>query len=126
MDDRSPTRRQRGTARSSETQGMCRFLTIFRGGTVTDVAPDPQHGRFDATVFLFTCIILAPIAALGMMVLQGTVFQLSRRAGVPDGFTIVFVSAAIGALAWTQSELWVPRSLRLLGMIARAWVVSTT
>jgi len=95
---------------------------------------DPEHGRFDATVFLFTCIILTPIAALGlvlvvaisMMLLEGTVFQMSRQVGMPDGVTIVFVSAALVGLAWSQSQLWLPRSLRLLGTIARAWVVSTT
>ena len=95
---------------------------------------DPDHGRFDATVFLFTCIILTPIAALGllvvlaiaMMVLEATVFQFSRRIGMPDGVTVVFVGAMLVGLAWSHANLWLPRSLRLLGTIARAWVVSTT
>lgn len=95
---------------------------------------DPEQGRFDATVFLFTCIILAPIAALGlmlvaaigMMMLEGTVFQVSRRVGLPDKLTAVAVMAAAVGIAWSQAELWLPRSLRLLGTIARAWVVSTT
>lgn len=95
---------------------------------------DPQHGRFEASVFLFTCIILTPIAALGlvlvlaivMMLLEATVFQFSRRVGMPDGVTVVFVGATLVGLAWLHASLWVPRSLRLLGTIARAWVVSTT
>ena len=95
---------------------------------------DDATGRFDATVFLFTCIILAPIAGLAlilvlailMMALEGTVFQMSRRVGVPDGLTAVLVMGACAGLAWSQTELWLPRSIRLLGMIARAWVVSTT
>ena len=95
---------------------------------------DNATGRFDATVFLFTCIILAPIAGLALllvlaimlMALEGTVFQVSRRVGVPDGLTAVFVMGAGVGLAWSQTELWLPRSIRLIGMIARAWVVSTT
>jgi hypothetical protein len=95
---------------------------------------DNATGRFDATVFLFTCIILAPIAGLAMililaitlMALEGTVFQVSRRVGVPDGLTAVFVMGACVGLAWSHTELWLPRSIRLIGMIARAWVVSTT
>ena len=95
---------------------------------------DNATGRFDATVFLFTCIILAPIAGLALilvlaitlMALEGTVFQVSRRVGVPDGLTAVFVMGACVGLAWSQTDVWLPRSIRLIGMIARAWVVSTT
>lgn len=95
---------------------------------------DDAAGRFDATVFLFTCIILAPIAGLAMilvlaimlMALEGTVFQVSRRVGVPDGLTAVLVMGACVGLAWSQTDVWLPRSIRLIGMIARAWVVSTT
>jgi hypothetical protein len=95
---------------------------------------DSANGRFDATVFLFTCIILTPIAALGfvlvlgiaMMLLEATVFQFSRRVGMPDGLTVVFVGVALGGLAWMHTDLWLSRSLRLIGTIARAWVVSTT
>lgn len=95
---------------------------------------DPEQGRFDATVFLFTCIILAPITGLGlvlvaaiaMMLLECTVFQVSRRIGLPDKLTAVAVLASAVGIAWSQTELWLPRSMRLLGTIARAWVVSTT
>jgi hypothetical protein len=95
---------------------------------------DPSQGRFDATVFLFTCIILTPIATLAlalslaivMMTLEGTVFPLSRKVGLPDRVTVVFVTAVLVSLAWTRAELWLPRSLRLIGTIARAWVISST
>jgi hypothetical protein len=95
---------------------------------------DAAHGRFDAAVFLFTCIILAPIAGLAlvlvlaitMMLLEGTVFQVSRRVGLPDGLTFAVLSAGLIGLAWTHSNVWLPRSLRLIGTIARAWIVSTT
>ena len=91
-------------------------------------------GRFDATVFLFTCIILTPLVSIAMilvlsilvMMLEGTVFQMSRRVGLPDPLTAAFVSVAVVGFAWMYAELWVPRSMRLLGTIARAWVVSTT
>lgn len=95
---------------------------------------DPMHGKFDAAVFLFTCIILTPLLAIGlvlavgmvMMALEGTVFPLSRRIGVPDGLTVVLVTAVLAGVAWGNAELWLPRSLRLLGTIARAWMISTT
>jgi hypothetical protein len=95
---------------------------------------DSELGRFDATVFLFTCIILTPLVSVAlilmlamlMMALQVTVFQMSRRVGLPDRLTSAFVSVAAVGFAWTYSEFWVPRSMRLLGTIARAWVVSTT
>ena len=95
---------------------------------------DSPNGRFDATVFLFTCIILAPLVVLAvvlvmgiaMMAIEGTVFNVSRRMGLPDPLTAAFVTVAFVGFAWTYTELWLPRSIRLLGMIARAWVISTT
>jgi hypothetical protein len=91
-------------------------------------------GRFDATVFLFTCIILTPlltvalilVLSIALMMLEGTVFQVSRRVGMPDKLTGAFVTVALVGFAWTYAEMWLPRSIRLLGTIARAWVVSTT
>ena len=95
---------------------------------------DSETGRFDATVFLFTCIILTPLVTVAlilmlsimMMMLEGTVFQVSRRVGMPDALTAAFVSVTAVGVAWTYAELWLPRSIRFLGTIARAWVVSTT
>src|SRR5918995_2217471 len=95
---------------------------------------DSEMGRFDATVFLFTCIIVTPLIGLAlilvlaalMMALQVTVFQMGRRVGLPDVLTAAFVTVAAVSFAWSSSEMWVPRSIRLLGTIARAWVVSTT
>ena len=95
---------------------------------------DSETGRFDATVFLFTCIILTPLVTIAMilvlsiavMMIEGTVFQASRQFGLPDPLTAAFVSVGAVGFAWTYAELWLPRSLRLLGTIARAWVVSTT
>jgi hypothetical protein len=93
-----------------------------------------EMGRFDATVFLFTCIIVTPligvalilVLAMLMLGLQVTVFQMSRRVGLPDMLTSAFVTVAAVSFAWSHAEFWVPRSIRLLGTIARAWVVSTT
>jgi hypothetical protein len=95
---------------------------------------NPDSGRFDATVFLFTCIILAPLVVLAsvlilgvaMIMIEGTVFNVSRRIGLPDPLTAAFVTVTFVGFAWTYTELWLPRSINLLGMIARAWVISTT
>ena len=95
---------------------------------------NPDSGRFDATVFLFTCIILAPLVVLAsvlilgvaMIMVEGTVFNVSRRIGLPDPLTAAFVTVTFVGFAWTYTELWLPRSINLLGMIARAWVISTT
>jgi len=33
------------------------------------------------------------------------------------------VIVVVGIAAWTQSQLWLPRSLWFLGLLARAWKV---
>lgn len=101
---------------------------------VGDRFEDPDHGRFDATVFLFTCVLGTPLLlfALGLayflvhLMLEATVMPLGRRLGMPDGFVVATVMLTLLAVAYAKTELWLPRSLQLLGLIARAWVVSTT
>lgn len=101
---------------------------------VGDRFEDPDRGRFDATVFLFTSVLGAPLVlfALGLayfvvhLALEATVMPLGRRLGMPDAFVVAMVMMALVAVAYAKTELWLPRSLDLLGLIARAWVVSTT
>jgi hypothetical protein len=101
---------------------------------VGDRFDDPESGRFDATVFLFTCVLMAPFAVIAgglavavyHAVLEATVLPLGRRVGLPDGAVVSAVTLMVSGVAWVQAELWVPRSVSLLALIARAWVVSTT
>jgi hypothetical protein len=95
---------------------------------------DAEHGRFDATVFVFTAALAAPFVllallamlALGHLALEATVLPVGRWVGVPDGVVVATVTLLAVAVAYAQADLWLPRSLTLLGLIARAWVVSTT
>jgi hypothetical protein len=101
---------------------------------VGDRFDDPDSGRFDATVFLFTCVLAAPLAAFAFaaslfvlrFAIEATVVPLGRSMGMPDGMSLATITVVIGLMAYANAESWLPRSLDLLGLIARAWVVSTT
>lgn len=95
---------------------------------------DGTQGRFDASMFLFTVMLAMPILTVfGLLVvgvatiaLDGTVMMLGRRLGVPDGVTVTLVVGALAGAAYANTELWLPRSLKFLGLLARAYLVSTT
>ncbi len=94
---------------------------------------DAQGGRFDATVFLFTVLILTPIVAVGVavglmiviMLLEGTVMEIGRWFGLPDTVMMAAMVAAIVGVAYAKAPLWLHGSLRLLGIVARAYLVAT-
>jgi hypothetical protein len=109
------------------------------GKLVRDLASRPDvvhrfHDRFDANVFLFTALLIMPIAmlaglcalALATIVIDGTVMQAGRLLGLPDAVLVTFLALAVVGVAWAEADAWLPGSLNLLGMIARAYVVSTT
>ena len=95
---------------------------------------DPQHGRFDAAVFLFTCMLGLPFVVLGAgivlalshVALEATVLPVGRLFGCSDAAMVAGVTLAAATIAYMRSDLWVPGSLHVLGMVARAWVVSMT
>jgi hypothetical protein len=95
---------------------------------------DGQTGRFDASMFLFTSLLVAPILllfvvllwGLSMMILESTLMPISRGLGVPDGMVLTLVLAVVASAAYAKSEVWLPHSLRLLGLLARAYLVSVS
>jgi hypothetical protein len=101
---------------------------------VSDRFGDPAYGRFDATVFFFTCVLATPfvllalvaILALAHMLLEATLLPVGRKIGLPDGFVVTMATLVVAVLAYARTELWLPPSLSVLALIARAWVVSTT
>jgi hypothetical protein len=109
------------------------------GELVRELASRPDvatkfHDRFDASVFLFTTLLITPIAVVGALctlalltiVIDGTVMQVGRSLGLPNAMVGMFVALTAVGVAWAQADAWVPGSLKLLGMIARAYVMSTT
>lgn len=95
---------------------------------------DPNHGRFDATVFLFTCALGVPFVVIGFgmavalahFALEVTVLPLGRRMGLPDGMVVAGTMLVVAIVAYMQADLWVPRSIHVLALLSRAWVISTT
>lgn len=92
---------------------------------------DPHFGRADALMLIFGTLFLGPFAVfIGivlvvfvMAILGGAVLPVTRWMQLPDSVATGVVAVAIVAAAWLQSDLWVPRSLWFLSLLARAWKV---
>lgn len=93
-----------------------------------DTFKDPQFGRQDAFVFVFSLLFLGPLALLvGFLlllaviaVLGGFVLPGVRALALPDWVATALVLVVLGALAYAKADVWLPRSLWILGLIARA------
>jgi|SRR5262249_47612398 len=98
---------------------------------VSQAFADPQFGRGDALILVFSTLFLAPFALFVALVLLifsvamlgGFVLPVVRWFSMPDWIATGFVIVVVGIAAWTQSQLWLPRSLWFLGLLARAWKV---
>jgi hypothetical protein len=92
---------------------------------------DPGYGRVDALIMLLSFFLLAPLAAF--LVLLALVFVLIvfvllfepilRLLRLPEWVAVPMVLAGSAAGAWASSNLWLPHSLHVLGLVARAWIV---
>ena len=89
---------------------------------------DPNFGRADALILLFSTLFLGPLALLlGLIVLVfllavfgGFLLPIVRWFGMPDWIATVAVLGAVVTVLWMQSELWLPKSMWFLGLLARA------
>jgi len=98
---------------------------------VSQAFADPQFGRGDALILVFSTLFLAPFALFVALVLLifsvamlgGFVLPVVRWFSMPDWIATGVVIVVVGIAAWTQSQLWLPRSLWFLGLLARAWKV---
>ena len=92
---------------------------------------DPNFGRADALMLIFATLFLGPFAVfIGivlfvfvMAILGGAVLPVTRWMQLPDSVATGVVAGAMLGAAWMQSDLWVPRSLWFLSLLARAWKV---
>ena len=98
---------------------------------VSQAFADPQFGRGDALILVFSTLFLAPFALFVALVLLifsvamlgGFVLPVVRWFSLPDWMATGFVVVVVSIAAWTQNEVWLPRSLWFLGLLARAWKV---
>jgi hypothetical protein len=89
---------------------------------------DPNFGRADALILLFSTLFLGPLALLlGLLALVfllavfgGFLLPIVRWFQMPDWIATVGVLGAVVAVMWTQSALWLPKSMWFLGLLARA------
>jgi hypothetical protein len=89
---------------------------------------DPNFGRADALILLFSTLFLGPLAML--LALLGLVFVLAIFGGfllpivrwfrLPDWVATVSVLGGVVTVLWLQTDLWLPKSLWFLGLLARA------
>jgi len=98
---------------------------------VSQAFADPQFGRGDALILVFSTLFLAPFALFVALVLLifsvamlgGFVLPVVRWFSLPDWMATGFVVVVVSIAAWTQNEVWLPRSLWFLGLLARAWKI---
>jgi hypothetical protein len=96
---------------------------------------DPNFGRGDALILVFSTLFLGPLALLlGLLLLVfvlavfgGFLLPIMRWFRMPDWFATAAVLGGVVAAMWVYSDLWLPRSLWFVGLLARACkiVIST-
>jgi hypothetical protein len=89
---------------------------------------DPNFGRADALILLFSTLFLGPLAMLlGLLALVfvlaifgGFLLPIVRWFRLPDWIATVSVLGGVVTVLWLQTDLWLPKSLWFLGLLARA------
>jgi hypothetical protein len=110
-----------------------REIALYFAGRpeVAQAFADPNFGRADALILVFSTLFLAPFAlfiALVLLIfsvamLGGLVLPVVRWFSLPEWTATAFVILVVSLAAWMQSDHWLPRSLWFLGLLARAWKV---
>jgi hypothetical protein len=125
--------------------GMCAYGAIYTGfidvrgiarwlSSQPDVAQafsDPNFGRADALILVFSTLFLGPLAMLlaflmlifVVAVFGGFLLPVMRWFRLPDWVATGIVLVTVVALLWVHSNLWLPHSLRLMGLFARACLI---
>jgi hypothetical protein len=125
------------------------FVIWLSGTSLVDrvvdrLAAQPQLGdtlgradldaRMDALTLLFFCTFAAPFAlavaaaaaAFLLAVLVEAARPASRALAMPETATRATIALAVGSAAWLARDAWLPRSLWVLGVLARAYRVGLT
>jgi hypothetical protein len=110
-----------------------REIALYFAGRpeVLSAFTEPHFGRADALMLIFGSIFLGPFALfIGIVlvvfvlaILGGAVLPITRWLQLPDSVATGLVAGLMIGVAWMQSDLWVPRSLWFLSLLARAWKV---
>jgi hypothetical protein len=95
---------------------------------VSQAFADPNFGRADAIILVFSTLFLGPLALFLLLlvlifvlaVAGGFLLPVVRWLRLPDWFATALVFGGIVTLLWTNAEVWLPRSLRLVALVARA------
>jgi hypothetical protein len=125
--------------------GSMMFLSVYAGlvqpreialwfanrPEVSQAFADPHFGRADALILVFSTLFLAPFALFiaavllifAVAMLGGFVLPIVRWFSLPDWMATALVMVTVGIAAYAQSELWLPRSLWFIGLLARAWKI---
>ncbi len=96
---------------------------------VRDAFSDPDYGRVDALTLLLSVFLLTPFGALLLalafvfaLILVALLLEPVLRAfRLPDWLAVPVVLLGAAGGAWAASGFWVPHSLHVLGLVARAW-----
>jgi len=96
---------------------------------------EPHFGRADAIILVFSALFLGPLALLlalltlifVLAVFGGFLLPIVRWFRLPDWFATALVLGGVVTAAWMNSDVWLPRSIWFVGMLARACrIVITT
>ena len=92
---------------------------------------DPTAGRAEALYMLFTFLLMTPLTVLAAFVVAGFVIivlmtilrPVTTRLGLPEwGLRALMVLAILWG-AYAAREVWLPESLKVVSLMARAFVV---
>ena len=82
---------------------------------------DPNFGRADALILVFSTLLLVLLVLIFVLaVFGGFLLPIVRWLHLPDWFATALVFAGVVTLLWVHSSTWLPPSLRLVGLFARA------
>ena len=89
---------------------------------------DPDFGRADALILVFSTLFLGPLVLLLALLMfifvfaifGGFLLPIVRWFRLPDWLASVIVLLGIASGLWRYSDVWLPRSLWFVGLLARA------
>lgn len=104
---------------------------LASGPDVRHAYRDPEHGRLDAMLMLLSFTLLAPmvllVAAVALafvLVVAALLFEpFVRILRLPSWTSVPVVLVAVGYAAYSLQALWLPQSMYVLGLVARASLV---
>ena len=105
---------------------------LARQATGVHQFTDPAAGRSEALFVMFCFLVMTPFVALAVcfliglvvMILASLVDPVVRALRLPGAMSQFLVVVGLAGVAYAKAELWWPHSIRLLGLLAKAYIVS--